>query len=136
MGDLGSIPGSGISPEGGQGNHSRVLAWRSPWTEEPGSYSPWGHKESDTTGCAHMHSHVIVNLSKPIGCSTSRVNPGTSPVVQWRRRPASTAGATGSIPGRGTKILHSKWHGQKMFFEKESEHNRERGTWSDGHVLM
>ena len=29
--------------------HSRILAWRTPWTEEPGGYSPWGHKESDTT---------------------------------------------------------------------------------------
>ena len=27
--------------------HSSILAWRTPWTEEPGS--PWGHKESDVT---------------------------------------------------------------------------------------
>ena len=29
--------------------HSSILAWRIPWTEEPGDYSPWGHKVSDTT---------------------------------------------------------------------------------------
>ena len=29
--------------------HSSVLAWRIPWTEKPGSYSPCGHKELDTT---------------------------------------------------------------------------------------
>ena len=29
--------------------HSSVLAWRIPWTEEPGGYSPWGCKESDIT---------------------------------------------------------------------------------------
>ena len=29
--------------------HSSILAWRIPWTEEPGGYSPWGRKESDTT---------------------------------------------------------------------------------------
>ena len=29
--------------------HSNILAWRIPWTEEPGGYSPWGHKESDMT---------------------------------------------------------------------------------------
>ena len=23
---------------------SRILAWEIPWTEEPGSYSPWSHK--------------------------------------------------------------------------------------------
>ena len=28
--------------------HSSILAWKIPWTREPG-YSPWGHKESDTT---------------------------------------------------------------------------------------
>ena len=27
--------------------HSNILAWRIPWTEEPGRYSPWGRKESD-----------------------------------------------------------------------------------------
>ena len=27
--------------------HSSILAWEIPWTEEPGGYSPWGHKESD-----------------------------------------------------------------------------------------
>ena len=26
-----------------------ILAWKIPWTEEPGGYSPKGSKESDTT---------------------------------------------------------------------------------------
>ena len=29
--------------------HSSVLAWRIPWTEEMAGYSPWVHKELDTT---------------------------------------------------------------------------------------
>ena len=29
--------------------HSRILAWKIPWTEEPVGYSPWGHKELDIT---------------------------------------------------------------------------------------
>ena len=33
--------------EKGMATHSSVLAWRIPWTEEPGRYSPWGCKESD-----------------------------------------------------------------------------------------
>ena len=46
--DLGSIPGSGKSPGGWHDNpHFSILAWRIPWTEA--GYSPWGHKESDTT---------------------------------------------------------------------------------------
>ena len=35
-GDKGSIPGLGRSPGGGNGNHSSILAWEIPWTEEPG----------------------------------------------------------------------------------------------------
>ena len=27
--------------------HFSILAWRTPWTEEPGGHSPWGHKELD-----------------------------------------------------------------------------------------
>ena len=29
--------------------HSRILAWRIPWTEEPGGLQSMGCKESDTT---------------------------------------------------------------------------------------
>ena len=38
--------------EEGMEMHSSILAWRIPWTEEPGglqSYSPYGRQESDTT---------------------------------------------------------------------------------------
>ena len=35
--------------EDGMATHSGILAWRIPWTEEPSGYSPWGHKELDTT---------------------------------------------------------------------------------------
>ena len=38
---------------------------------------------------------------------------GTSLAVQWLGLCASTAGATGSIPGQGTKIPHAARHGQK-----------------------
>ena len=35
--------------EKGMVTHSSILAWRIPWTEEPGVLSPWGCKESDMT---------------------------------------------------------------------------------------
>ena len=41
-GDLGSIPGSGRSLEEGRAIHSSVLAWRIPWTEEPGGLQSMG----------------------------------------------------------------------------------------------
>ena len=34
-GKLPLIPESGGSPGGGHDNHSSILAWRIPWTEEP-----------------------------------------------------------------------------------------------------
>ena len=38
--NLGSIPGLGRALEEGMATHSCILAWRIPWTEEPGDYSP------------------------------------------------------------------------------------------------
>ena len=34
--DVGSIPGSGTSLEETMATQSSILAWRTPWTEEPG----------------------------------------------------------------------------------------------------
>ena len=49
-GDLGLIPGSGRSPGEGNGNPLQLLL---PGESHGGrslvGYSPWGHKESDTT---------------------------------------------------------------------------------------
>ena len=44
----GSMPGQKDPLEKEMATHSSILAWEIPWTEEPG-YSPWGHKEGDTT---------------------------------------------------------------------------------------
>ena len=35
--------------EKGMATHSSILAWRIPWTEEPGGLQSMGRKESDTT---------------------------------------------------------------------------------------
>ena len=37
VGDQGLIPGSGRSREKEMATHSNTLAWRIPWTEEPGA---------------------------------------------------------------------------------------------------
>ena len=39
-GDTGSTPRLGRSP--GEGTHSSVLAWKIPWTEEPGGVESMG----------------------------------------------------------------------------------------------
>ena len=54
-GDLDLIPGSGRSPEEGNGNPLRILAWRNIYKiinnlpEEPGRFQSMGCKELDTT---------------------------------------------------------------------------------------
>ena len=49
-GDTGSIPGSEGSLEKEMATHSSILAWRIPWTEEPGGLQSMGsQKESDMT---------------------------------------------------------------------------------------
>ena len=40
--DVGSIPGWGRCPGGGHATHSSILAWRIPWTEEPGGLQSTG----------------------------------------------------------------------------------------------
>ena len=42
--------------------HSSTLAWKIPWTEKLVGYSPWGHKESNTT--ERLHFHVLSNLTE------------------------------------------------------------------------
>ena len=48
-GDTGSILGSGRFPRGGNGNHSNILAWEIPWTEELDGLQFMGSQESDMT---------------------------------------------------------------------------------------
>ena len=57
VGDMSSIPGSGRSPEGGHGTHSRILPRESPEQRSLEGCSPWGHGESNTND-ATEHTHI------------------------------------------------------------------------------
>ena len=52
--DMGSIPGLGRSPGGGNSNPLQYSCWRIPWPEEPGGFSAWGCKESDTANTVYI----------------------------------------------------------------------------------
>ena len=58
-GDLGSIPGSGRSPEEGNGIRSSILAWRIPWTEEPGGLQSRGSQRASHDW---VTKHACMNL--------------------------------------------------------------------------
>ena len=52
-----SIPGSGDPLEEGMATHSSILAWRIPWTEEPGGlwYTESQRIRHDRIDLAHVH---------------------------------------------------------------------------------
>ena len=49
--------------EEGMATHSSVPAWRIPWAEEPGGYSPGHLKESDMTERVHTHIYTHTHSS-------------------------------------------------------------------------
>ena len=52
--------------------HSSTLAWKIPWTEEPGSLQSMGSLKLDTTERLHFHfslSCIGEGNSKPLQCS-------------------------------------------------------------------
>ena len=84
VGDLGSIPGSGA--------HSSTLAWKIPWTEEPGAgYCPWGRKESDTTERFHFRTKYTAYVTQSentyylVQCRRPRFDPCIGN-IPWRRK--------------------------------------------------
>ena len=43
--------------------HSSTLAWKIPWTEEPGGLQSMGSQELDTTERLHFHFHLIALIA-------------------------------------------------------------------------
>ena len=46
LSDVGSVPGSGISPGGGMATHSSILARIIPWTKKPGGLQSLGSQRA------------------------------------------------------------------------------------------
>ena len=60
------------SAEKAMATHSSTLAWRIPWTEEPGGLQSMGSLESDTTERLHFHfslSCIGEGNGNPLQCS-------------------------------------------------------------------
>ena len=68
--DEGSIPGLGRSLEESMATHSSILAWRIPWTEEPGGLQSTGSQRvrHDWSNFALMHTvkSTGINLDFPL----------------------------------------------------------------------
>ena len=85
--DVGSLPGLGRSPGGGMAAHSSILAWRIPWTEEPGRLQSIGlhrvrHDRSDSTHtCGWRNSDKIIHRDVP-----KTVTPGEHDWITQKQR--------------------------------------------------
>ena len=98
--------------------HSHIFAWRIPWTEEPGelqsmvSWSPWGHKESDTT---EWLTHTVLEQGFLGG-------------TRGKNLPANAGNIRdmGSIPGLGRSPREG--HGNPLQYSC-LENPQNRGTW-------
>ena len=70
--------------------YSSILAWRIPWTEEPGGYSPQGCKESDTTEATSHARRVAIGkecLAAEENCTcTVSQKPGQARSEKWPRK--------------------------------------------------
>ena len=77
-GDLGSVPGLGRFPGGGHGNPLQCSCLENPHGQRSlAGYSPWGHKESDTTEqlthAAYQPDVLNSSILKVI-CSTKEIS--------------------------------------------------------------
>ena len=79
-GDSGSISGLGRSPGVGNSNHSSILAWKIPQTEEPGGLQYMGlqrvrqdleTKQQD--GVSFWYDENILKVGGGHGCTTSLI---------------------------------------------------------------
>ena len=74
-GDLRSNPGLRRCPENRMAAHSSILAWRIPWTEEPGGLHIVWHDRATTLAL----SRSMVGLSGVGGSATWKLPPWRSP---------------------------------------------------------
>ena len=65
--------------------HSSVLAWRIPWTEGPGGYSPRGCKELDVT--QRLSTRVHLALDRVLGIRQRQDDTGPWSSARGRARP-------------------------------------------------
>ena len=67
LGQLGSIPGLGRSPGGGEGNPLQYSCWENPWTEEPGELQPMGSQRVEH----NLESEHAQSFSSHLSCQVN-----------------------------------------------------------------
>ena len=93
--------------------HSRMLAWKIPWTEEPGGlYSSWGCKESDTAEQLSTHkqgiSTVPVHLEEIRKAFSLEPSEGVWPYLHFDLRLLGSKTVREYIPGVLSHLIYGK----------------------------
>ena len=99
--------------EKGMATHFSILAWRIPWTEEPGGLQTMGSQESDTTEVT-KHARRNMRLLFPASNSFQDVDKNArSGLAAWRHYSSSeVVPSLDKSPGR-----HTRSHSYKeMYF--------------------
>ena len=146
---MGSIPGSGRSPGGGHGNPLHILAWRIPWTEEPGRLQSMGlqrvrHDRSDFT---RTHADSDWEAGTGRGCSELTVGWGLPQQELWGEGSLRGAfpqalmvrrfrqSAVAAVPGGGTlgtfragcgSSVSRETHSLRSLFQAQHPHPKEK----------
>ena len=99
--DKGSVPGSGRSPGGEMATISSILAWRVPWTEEPGGLQSTGLQwVGHDWVCTPCLQTILIHLSTKRWAKESKLRAGRGGV-----NPSEGLGE-GRTPGRHLLCLH------------------------------
>ena len=111
-----------LSPEDpleeGMATHSRILAWRIPWTEEPGGLQSMGSQRVgyDFSDLAHMHVSPVVGFCGGLGGKESTCQYRRCRFDPWVRK----------IPWR------REWQPTPVFLPGESHGQRSLAGYSPG----
>ena len=101
--------------------HSSTLAWKIPWTEEPGRLQSMESQESDMTEWIHFHfslSHFGERTGNPLQCSCLE-NPR-----DWGAWWAAVYGLAQSWTRQKWLSSSSSMHGCESWTIKKAEHRR------------
>ena len=87
-------------------NHSSILAWKIPWTEEPGRLWSRGHKEWDTTEHTDTHTQTHTATPDPMPCTPFSSGAGKLAKAGAQSKPGMVLWRLCTSAARGDSCWH------------------------------
>ena len=105
--DVGSVPGLGRSPGGGNGNPLHILAWRVPWTEEPGGLQSIGSQSQTRLKWVSTYVYILQFSSVQ---SLSHVRLFVTPWIAARQASLSITNSRSSLKLMSIELVMTSSH--------------------------